>query len=414
MGVKLENIVSAAKKLMSVVVHTPLQKNMNLSARYGASIYLKREDLQLVRSYKLRGAYHLISSLTDQQQAQGVVCASAGNHAQGVAYACAKLNIKGVIFMPSTTPQQKINQVRMFGGEHVNVRLEGDTFDDAKNAALEYSASYDAVFIHPFDDEKIIEGQATVAVELLEDIEEDIDYVFVPVGGGGLAAGVISYLKKMSPATKIIGVEPKGASSMHESILQGVVTSLSSIDSFVDGAAVREVGALNFEICKKGLDDIILVPEGKVCSTIIQLYNEEAIVAEPAGALTTSALDFYKDKIKGKNVVCVISGGNNDLQRMQEIKERSMLYEGLKHYFIIRFPQRTGALLEFVKDVLGPNIDITRFEYAKKSSKESGPALVGVELKSSSDYQGLEERMIASHISYTHINNDPNLFEYFV
>lgn len=414
MGVKLENIVSAAKKLMSVVVHTPLQKNMNLSAKYDSSIYLKREDLQLVRSYKLRGAYHLISSLTDKQQAEGVVCASAGNHAQGVAYSCATLNIKGVIFMPSTTPQQKINQVRMFGGEHVDVRLEGDTFDDAKNAALKYSATNGAVFIHPFDDEKIIEGQATVAVELLEDIKEDIDYVFVPVGGGGLAAGVISYLNKMSPSTKIIGVEPKGASSMHESILQGVVTSLQSIDSFVDGAAVREVGALNFDICKKGLDDVILIPEGKVCSTIIQLYNEEAIVAEPAGALTTAALDFYKDEIKGKNVVCVVSGGNNDLQRMQEIKERSMLYEGLKHYFIIRFPQRTGALLEFVKDVLGPDVDITRFEYAKKSSKESGPALVGVELKSSSDYQGLEARMVASHISYTHINNDPNLFEYFV
>lgn len=414
MGVKLENIVSAAKKLRSVVSHTPLQKNSNLSQKYNATISLKREDLQVVRSYKIRGAYNLMSGLTQEECSKGVVCASAGNHAQGVAYSCSLLKVKGVVYMPSTTPQQKVSQVLMFGGEYVDVVFEGDTFDDAKKAAIQFSNENGAVFIHPFDDEKIIEGQATVAVELLDDAEEEIDYVFVPIGGGGLAAGVISYLEKMSPATKIIGVEPKGASGMHESILQGLVTTLDTIDSFVDGAAVREVGKLNFEICKPKLSDIILVPEGKVCSTIIELYNKEAIVVEPAGALTVAALDYYKEKIQGKNVVCIISGGNNDLQRMQEIKERSLLYEGLKHYFIIRFPQRRGALLEFVKDVLGKNIDITRFEYAKKSAKESGPALVGVELNSSSDYQGLIDRMKGAHINYTHLNDDPNLFEYFV
>lgn len=414
MEVKLEKIVSAAKKLKSVVSHTPLQKNSNLSSKYGASVYLKREDLQLVRSYKLRGAYNLISSLSHEQRNQGVVCASAGNHAQGVAFSCAKLKINGVVFMPSTTPPQKINQVRMFGGDFIEIILEGDTFDDAKAAALSYGESNSVVFIHPFDDQKIIEGQATVAVEIIEDSNSEIDYLFVPIGGGGLAAGVCSYLDKMSPSTKIIGVEPEGASSMRASLAKKEVVTLESIDPFVDGAAVRKVGDLNFAICKELLEDVIVVPEGKVCSTIIQLYNEEAIVAEPAGALTTAALDFYKEEIKGKNIVCVVSGGNNDLQRMQEIKERSMLYEGLKHYFIIRFPQRKGALLEFVKDVLGTNIDITRFEYAKKSSKESGPALVGVELKSSLDYQGLVDRMKEFHINYTPINNDPNLFEYFV
>lgn len=414
MEIKIENIVLAARKLKPVVAHTPLQLNVNLSQKYGANVYLKREDLQLVRSYKLRGAYNLISSLSLEQIKKGVVCASAGNHAQGVAFSCAKLKCNGVIYMPTTTPQQKITQVNMFGGEYVEIRLHGDTFDDAKNAAMIYCDKAEASFIHPFDDDKIIEGQATVGVEILDDITTEIDYLFAPIGGGGLISGVSSYFSSQSPKTKIIGVEPAGAASMQQAILKGKVVRLDKIDPFVDGAAVKEVGQKNFEIAKRLVDDVILVSEGKVCSTIIQLYNKEAIVAEPAGALTVAALDEYKGKIKGKTVVCVISGGNNDLQRMPEIEERSLLFEGLKHYFIIRFPQRSGALLEFVKDVLGPNDDITRFEYAKKSAKESGPALVGVELKYASDFQSLINRMEANNISYTHINNDPNLFEYFV
>ncbi len=414
MELKIENIVLAARKLKPVVTHTPLQLNVNLSQQYGANIYLKREDLQLVRSYKLRGAYNLISSLSSTQIKKGVVCASAGNHAQGVAFSCSKLKCTGVIYMPTTTPQQKVTQVKMFGGEYVEVRLHGDTFDDAKQAAVDYCKQAGASFIHPFDDEKIIEGQATVGVEILDDIESEVDFLFAPVGGGGLISGVSSYFDSQSPKTKIIGVEPAGAASMHQSILKGEVVRLEEIDPFVDGAAVKQVGYKNFEIAKRLVDDIVVVSEGKVCSTIIQLYNKEAIVAEPAGALTVAALEDYRGKIKGKTVVCVISGGNNDLQRMPEIKERSLLYEGLKHYFIIRFPQRSGALLEFVKDVLGPNDDITRFEYAKKSAKESGPALVGIELKYASDFQQLVERMKKNNISYTHINNDPNLFEYFV
>ena len=414
MELKIENIVLAARKLKPIVSHTPLQLNVNLSQEYEANIFLKREDLQLVRSYKLRGAYHLISSLTSSQISKGVVCASAGNHAQGVAFSCAKLKCKGVIFMPTTAPQQKVNQVKMFGGEYVEVKLYGDTFDDAKNAALTYCNETGTTFIHPFDDEKIMEGQATVGVEILDVMEGEIDFLFVPIGGGGLVSGVASYFDSQSPSTKIIGVEPQGAASMHQSILNNKVTTLKEIDPFVDGAAVKEVGVKNFDISKRLIDDIIVVPEGKICSTIVQLYNKEAIVAEPAGALTIAALDDYRGKIKGKNVVCVVSGGNNDLQRMPEIKERSLLYEGLKHYFIIRFPQRSGALLQFVKDVLGPNDDITRFEYAKKSAKESGPALVGIELKYKYDFQTLVENMERAGVSYTHLNNDPNLFEYFV
>lgn len=414
MELKIENIVAASHKLKSIVSHTPLQENLNLGNQFDATVLLKREDLQLVRSYKLRGAYHLISSLPKEDLTHGVVCASAGNHAQGVAYSCFKLKLKCTIYMPETTPQQKVSQVRMFGGEFVTIELTGDSFDEAKAAALEFSSKTNAPFIHPFDDEKIMEGQGTVALEILEDTERDIDYVFVPIGGGGLVSGVVSYLKKVSPKTKIIGVEPKGASSMHESVLQGRVTALKEMDSFVDGAAVAEVGKKNFEVCKNLIDDIVLVPEGKICSTIIQLYNKEAIVVEPAGALTVAALDQYADQIKGKNVVCVVSGGNNDLERMQEIKERSLLYEGLKHYFIVRFPQRSGALLEFVHGVLGPDDDITRFEYAKKSSKESGPALIGIELKRASDFQGLLDRMKDYKINYTHLNEDRNLFEYLV
>lgn len=411
---KAENIKSAMERLKGVVKHTPLDKNVNLSALYNASVYLKREDLQTVRSYKLRGAYNLMSTTSSSDLQKGVVCASAGNHAQGVAYSCNLLSIPGKIFMPYTTPKQKVTQVRMFGKDKVEVVLVGDTFDDAYAEAIKYSRENDKLFLHPFDDVKIIEGQGTVAVEIMEDIQEQIDYLFIPIGGGGLAAGMGSFFKQVSPKTKIIGVEPEGAPSMKESLRQGKVVALEKIDKFVDGAAIKRVGDLNFEICNEVLDDIILVPEGKVCSTIIKLYNEEAIVAEPAGALSISALDFYKEKIAGKTVVCVVSGSNNDIGRMEEIKERSLLYEGLKHYFIIIFPQRAGALREFLDEVLGPTDDITRFEYTKKNIKEVGPALVGIELKHKEDYNQLIERMNKKKINYTVLDRDPNLFNYFL
>ncbi|MBM9545730.1 threonine ammonia-lyase IlvA [Leptospira sp. 201903074] len=407
------DIDSAYKVLQSIVFKTPLQFHSKLSATFSAKIYIKREDLQVVRSYKIRGAYNLIQSLNQEERKRGVVCASAGNHAQGVAFSCKLLHIHGVIYMPAITPKQKINQVKMFGGDWIEIVLVGDTFDECQFVALEFAEASKKVFIPPFDHIKIMEGQGTVAKEILEE-ESNIDYVFVPVGGGGLSAGLGSYFKEHSPNTKIIGVEPTGAPSMTEALKQGNPVTLEKIQKFVDGASVKKVGDLTFPICKEVLTDMLLVPEGKVSSTLLKLYNEDAIVAEPAGALSISALDQYADQIRGKKVVCILSGGNNDIDRMQEIKERSLLYEGLKHYFIVRFAQRPGALKQFVNEILGPNDDIVRFEFIQKNNKESGPALIGIELKTKNDFQTLIQRMDAFHLNYTLVNQDENLFEYLV
>lgn len=408
--VTVEDIMVAHHTLKDIVYKTPLEKNRILSERLGCNVYIKREDLQVVRSFKLRGAYHLIRSLSEEEVEQGVVCASAGNHAQGVAYSCHALGIRGVIFMPATTPRQKVSQVKLFGGDAVEVVLVGDTFDDSFAEATKYTEEHGMTFVHPFDDPKIIAGQGTVGMEIMDDMTEDIDYVFVGIGGGGLASGVGTYMKSISPSTKVIGVEPEGAPCMKQALAQNKPVTLTNIDKFVDGAAVKQAGALTMDICGQVLDDIILVPEGKVCTTILNLYNQNAIVAEPAGALSIAALDLYKEQIRGKNVVCVISGGNNDIDRMQEIKERSLIYEGLKYYFIINFPQRAGALREFLDNVLGPNDDITRFEYTKKNNKDNGPALVGIELKKPEDYLPLIERLRQSNIDYMEINNNPSLF----
>jgi len=412
--ISLENIRAAAENLKGVSVHTPLMKNENLSERFAAQVYLKREDLQPVRSYKLRGAYHKISSLSENDAKSGVVCASAGNHAQGVAFACRKLNINAVIYMPVTTPAQKIKQVKLFGKEHIEVVLKGDTFDDAYNEALQYSQTKNAVFVHPFDDESVISGQGTVGLEILEDTKEPIDFLFFPVGGGGLAAGVATVFKQLSPETKLIGVEPEGAASMKTSLENGKNTALTDIDKFVDGAAVKRVGDKTFEICQNLLDEVIAVPEGKVCSTILRLYNEEAIVVEPAGALSIAALDLYKTQLEGRNVVCIVSGSNNDITRMEEIKERSLMFEGLKHYFIIKFPQRPGALREFVNYVLGARDDITYFQFTKKNNREDGPAVVGIELKYHSDLGTLKEKMKIKKISYQHLNEQKELFTHLI
>ena len=403
----------AALRLKKIVNRTPLTFNNNLSRKYQCNVYLKREDLQVVRSYKLRGAYNMMSSLPQEQLQKGVVCASAGNHAQGFAYSCKKLIVKGVVFMPVITPNQKINQTKMFGEHFIEVKLVGDTFDDCAVAAKKYTEENGMTFIPPFDDLRIIEGQGTVAVEILEDLS-DIDYLFVPIGGGGLSAGVGTFFKTYSPKTIIIGLEPEGAPAMFESIKAGEPVTLESIDRFVDGAAVKRVGDITFSICKEVLDDVHLVPEGKVCSTILSLYNEDAIVVEPAGALSIAALDDYGEQIKGKNIVCIVSGSNNDIDRMQEIKERSLQYEGLKHYFLVRFAQRPGALKEFVNYVLGPNDDIVRFEYMQKHNKETGPALVGIELKSREDYQVLLQNMKSYNINFTELNKNDNLFGYLV
>ncbi len=407
------SFADAAERLQGVVYRTPLQLNLNLSRKYQCNVYLKREDLQVVRSYKLRGAYNMMSSLPKEQLAKGVVCASAGNHAQGFAYSCRKLGVKGVVFMPIITPKQKVNQTKMFGEDNIEIRLVGDTFDDCAIAAKQFTEENQMTFIPPFDDRRIIEGQGTVGVEILAD-KPGVDYLFVPVGGGGLSAGVGSYFKTFSPKTKIIGVEPQGAPAMYEALKAGRPVTLSHIDRFVDGAAVKRVGDLTFPICKEVLDDMQLVPEGKVCTTILKLYNEDAIVVEPAGALSIAALDDFAKEIKGKNVVCIVSGSNNDIDRMQEIKERSLQYEGLKHYFLINFAQRPGALKEFVNNVLGPTDDITRFEYMQKTNKENGPALVGIELQSKSDYDTLMKKLDENNISYTELNKDDTLFGYLV
>lgn len=399
--------------LKSVALKTPLQLHRKLSEKFQASVYLKREDLQVVRSYKIRGAYNLIQSLSEEQRSRGVVCASAGNHAQGVAFACHHLHIKGVIYMPAITPKQKINQVKMFGGNNIEIVLIGDTFDECQAHALDYTRENNMVFIPPFDHPKVIEGQGTVGKEILDDLSA-IDYMFVPVGGGGLLAGVGTYFKKLSPHTKIIGVEPLGAPSMKRALEAGRPVVLDNIQRFVDGAAVKKIGDLTFEYGKEVLSDMLLVPEGKVSTTILQLYNEDAIVAEPAGALTIAALDQYATQIKGKTVVCILSGGNNDIDRMQEIKERSLLYEGLKHYFIVRFAQRPGALKQFVNDIMGPNDDIVRFEFIQKNNKESGPALIGIEVKSKEDFNALIARMDGFRLNYTLVNQNENLFEYLI
>ena len=412
--IEVEAIRAAAERLKNVVVHTPLIRSMNLSEKYGANIFLKREDLQVVRSYKLRGAYNKIKTLSPEQIQNGIVCASAGNHAQGVAYSCHQLGIKGWIFMPSTTSNQKIKQVQLFGKEHVEVVLIGDTFDDSYHEAILFSEQNKTAFIHPFDDRQVIEGQGTVGLEILEDMKEPVDLLLLPVGGGGLAAGVSSYFKQVSPATRIVGLEPQGAASMKASLQAGKRVSLEHIDKFVDGAAVKLVGELTFRICRQGLDEVIAVPEGKVCTTILSLYNEEAMVVEPAGALSIASLDFFKEEIKGKNVVCVVSGGNNDITRTEEIKERSLLYEGLKHYFIINFPQRAGALKEFVNDILGPTDDITHFEYTKKNSREKGPALVGIELKDPNDFDALVKRMEARNFNCEYINDRPEFYHFII
>lgn len=408
--VGMEDIVRAHHVLKEVVKRTPLQLDATLSAKYECKVYLKREDLQIVRSFKIRGAYNMIRNLGPEEMKKGIVCASAGNHAQGVAYSCNALGIQGQIYMPSTTPNQKVKQVKRFGGSHVDIILTGDTYDDAYAEAMKACSEGGKTFIHPFDDGKIVAGNGTIGMEIMESLDAPADYIFVTIGGGGLVSGIGTYIKTVSPTTKIVGVEPSGAASMTEAMKQGQVVPLETIDKFVDGAAVKRVGQLNYEICAQVLDDIIQVPEGKACTTILELYNDSAIVVEPAGALPVSALDMYRDQIRGKTVVCVISGGNNDIDRMQEMKERSLIYEGLKHYFVVNFPQRSGALREFLEQVLGPNDDIARFEYTKKHNKENGPALVGIELSDKADYKGLIKRMDKSGIEYTELNRDLNLF----
>lgn len=408
-----EDIEEAFLKLKDTVKQTPLEKDMYLSQKFDCNVYLKREDLQWVRSFKLRGAYYAINQLTDEERANGVSCASAGNHAQGIAFTAKQLEIKAVIFMPVTTPAQKINQVKFFGGEFVQIELIGDTFDDCLKHALNYTDEFGLSFIDPFDNINTIAGQGTIAKEMVAFANKEsinFDYCFAAIGGGGLISGVGTYLKENMPTTKVIGVEPLGASSMAQSVKANKIVTLTDIDKFVDGASVGKVGQLTFEISKNVVDDFVAVDEGEVCSTILDMYSKQAIIAEPAGALSVTALNHYKNEIKGKNVVCIVSGGNNDINRMKEIEERSLLFEDMKHYFIVNFPQRPGALREFVNDVLGPHDDITKFEYLKKSSQNTGSVIIGIQLKDHNDLDQLYKNVSEFDPKYIYINQNKMLY----
>ncbi len=407
----VEAINRASGVLGEILEPTPFQKNQNLSDIYEANVFLKREDLQMVRSYKIRGAFNKIRTIEPELLKNGIVCASAGNHAQGVAFSCNKLKIMGSIFMPTTTPKQKIEQVKMFGREFIEIVITGDTFDAANAAAIEYSEKNQKTFIPPYNDPKVMEGQGTIGREILNQTQTKLDYIFVPIGGGGLASGLGSYFKQMSPETKIIGVEPAGAPCMKAAIENGGPIKLEKIDTFVDGAAVQMAGSMTYEVCKEVLDDIVVIPEGAICSTIIQLYNKSAIVVEPAGALAATALRFYADEIKGKNVACIVSGSNNDITRMEEIREKSLLYEGLKHYFIVNFLQKAGAVRSFISNVIGPKDDLVYIQYIKKTNKESGPALIGIEVSEKEELDELIKRMEEHNIKFEYINGNNHLFE---
>jgi threonine dehydratase len=398
---RLANIQAAVKRISAVCNPTPLQFNQELSTRHHANIFMKREDLGPVRSYKLRGAYNKISSLTTRH----VVTCSAGNHAQGVAYSCSALNVVGDVFMPTITTKQKIQKVKQFGGKNVNVFLEGDTLSESFKYANAHAAAKSLDFVHPFDDEKVIEGQATVGVEIMQQMAHTpIDYVFLPVGGGGLAAGVSSYIKEVSPNTKVIGVEPMGAPSMYAAFKANQVVNLEKIDTFVDGASIQQVGGLNFPICKKNLDEMVLIHEGHVCSKMIQMYNENGYIIEPAGVLSLCALDFYPG-IKGANIVTIISGGNSDVFRMPEILEKSLVYEGLKHYFKIDFAQRPGSLKNFILKSLGPTDDIIYFRYSRAISKETAPVVIGLQVRSRDDIHRIMKSMNDAGFTYKKLEN---------
>ncbi len=411
--ITLESIIEAGYRLEGVAVHTPLEYNQVLSHLYGANIYLKREDLQLTRSYKIRGAYNLISTLSEEEKEKGVVTASAGNHSQAVAYSCDILGINGVIFMPKTTPAQKRQNTEKFGNGNVDVRLVGDDFDETYREAMAFSESNGNVFVHPFDDSRTIVGQGTIGAEIIQDFKENIDYLLAPIGGGGLISGIGTYFSHLSPKTKIIGVEPEEVPGMYNSLQAGKVITLDQFSHFIDGVAVGRVGDLTFSIAQQLGYKITLVPEGKVCTTMIGLYNN-GIVAELAGALSVAALFNLKEEITGKNVVCILSGGNNDFDRLPEIKEKSLMYEGLKHYFIVDFPQRPGALRQFLDNTLGPNEDITRFEYNKKTAREHGPALVGIELAKKEDYGPLVQRFKEAGFKFEELNTNPTFLSYFI
>jgi threonine dehydratase len=406
---------AATAALRGLFPETPLQRNDHLSARYGAEIWLKREDLSPVRSYKLRGAFNAMRKVRDRQPDQRqFVCASAGNHAQGVAFACRHFGVEGTIFMPVTTPQQKIDKTRIFGGEQVRIQLTGDYFDQTLAAAQAFCAERQAHFLSPFDDADVIEGQASVAVEVLSQLGRAPDFVILPVGGGGLASGVTGYLREVAPSVRFRFVEPLGGASLTAALREGAPIKLPRVNSFVDGAAVARVGDQTFAMLDwVPRDDVHLAPEDRICVTMLEMLNVEGIVLEPAGALSVDVLPELADEIRGKTVVCVTSGGNFDFERLPEVKERAQRYSGLKKYFILRMPQRPGALREFL-NMLGPDDDITRFEYLKKSARNFGSVLIGIETRGAGSFRLFTDRMDAAGLAFRDITADEALSEFLI
>jgi threonine dehydratase len=406
---------AATKAMRAVFPATPLQRNAYLSDKFGAEIWLKREDLSPVRSYKIRGAFNAMRRhLATHPLQTKFVCASAGNHAQGVAFVCAYFGVHGTIFMPVTTPQQKIDKTRAFGAEHVMIRLFGDYFDEALAAAQELCQQTGAHFLSPFDDADVIEGQASVAVEMMQVLGHAPDHLILPVGGGGLSSGMTSYLKGIDAKTQITLVEPAGGASLTAALAMGEPVTLPKVDNFVDGAAVARIGTNTFEILRDtDPKNVLIAPENRICVTIADLLNVEGIVLEPAGALAIDVLEQLRPQIEGKLVVAVTSGGNFDFERLPEVKERAMRYQGLKKYFILRMPQRPGALKEFLS-LLGPDDDIARFEYLKKSARNFGSVLIGIETKDASSFEGLFSKMAARGFTYRDITNDEVLSEFLI
>ena len=395
-----QDVDAAAQRIAPVIIHTPLEWSPRLSAATGAQVYLKREDLQVVRSYKLRGAFNLMSALSADERAAGVVCASAGNHAQGVAFACRALGIRGTIYLPRTTPRQKRDRIRAHGGDQVELLLVGDTFDDAAEAARVHAGTTGSSMVPPFDDLRTIAGQGTIAAEIVADLGHVPDVVVVPVGGGGLVAGIWVYYRERAPDVRLVGTEPVGAASMTAALGKGEPVRLDDLDPFVDGAAVRRVGDLTYALLAGSGMEVLSVDPGAICTAMLALYQNEGIIAEPAGALSVAALAGL-ELAPGSTVVCLISGGNNDVSRYGEIVERSLVHAGLKHYFLVDFPQEPGALRRFLDDVLGPEDDITLFEYVKRNNRETGPALVGIELGSAAGLSGLLQRMQSTPMEAT-------------
>ncbi|GAA0535861.1 L-threonine dehydratase [Saccharopolyspora subtropica] len=405
-------IFRAGTRLRQVVRRTPLELSSRLTGELGVPVRLKREDLQVCRSYKVRGAYNLISSLGSDERDRGVVCASAGNHAQGVAFACHELEIRGRVYLPANTPRQKRRRIAEIGGRWVEPVIVGSSFDEASVAAHEDSARTGAVYVHPFDDPRTIAGQGTVGLEIAEQHVGPIDTVVVPVGGGGLLAGIVLWLKEHFPEVHVVGAEPAGAASMRAALDHGGPVALPTVDTFVDGAAVGRVGDVSYRVVRELVDELVAVPEGAVCTEMIELYQTDGIIAEPAGALASAAVRMPLQRRPRGPVVCVVSGGNNDLSRYGEVVERSLVHEGLRHYFLVTFPQEPGALRHFLDDVLDEGQDIVAFEYVKKNNRETGPALVGIELDSAEDIDALLKRMAESQLQIEQVPPGSPLFSF--